>query len=258
MNTENEQSGTIGEPQQPATTAATETPPTPVSIDSAFFSPDNLEPAQDAINKALAIAHDAGIPVVQNFGDDDELPDNFGVAIRPVSQRGKGLLGVIVAFVPSVTAIAGHEKGGDFISDVVTSNLLDKMVMQVRGRGADATFGGTLPKTLEQFLAPSSRGETLAAFREVQSLFVAALKKKGAKKMTAVLLRQVCESAAFAEAEFPATPQEAWVNIINTMKAKAATKGHDGSLFDHWIETRDKVEVETTELDLSDLDGLVE
>jgi len=227
------------------------------SIPTTFFAGETLADAHDAVEIATLTAETEGVKVAQNFKDGEELPDGFGLLVRPVSKRGKGLQGVVVAAMPTLEAILAHEKGEQFVRDAMLSVLSDKLVAAVRGRGDDAVFGGTMPFTLADFLAPAKRDGGLPAFNIVANLFVQALKKKGAKKMTKGLLRQICESTAFAEAEFPTVGQEQWVNVINTMASKATKEGESDAIFNHWLATRDQVEIVSDDLNLDDLSGLL-
>jgi len=228
-----------------------------LTIPTAFYAGATLGQSQDAVTFALEQAEAQGVPVAQNFKEEDELPEGYGIAVRAISKRGKGLQGVIIAMQPTLEAILSHDKGDEYMRSTICADLMDKLANAVRGVGDSVLFGGIMRFSLGDFLAPAKLGEGLQAFRAIASVFVDALKKKGAKKMTSGLLRQICESAAFAEAEFPHLPQEQWQNVINTMSSKASAAGEDTAIFAHWLATRDQVEIVSDDLDLDDLSGLL-
>ena len=103
----------------------------------------------------------------------------------------------------------------------------------------------------------SSRVSGLLAFNLVGSLFVSALKKKGLQFMTKVLLRQVLASAAFAEQQFPRIAQENWVIVLNSMIANVKKENVDAGVLQYWLDHRAETEIDTTEIDLSDIEGMV-
>jgi len=230
------------------------------ALAAGFFNPTDagLTAAQSAIDAAIAAAAKVGAPVVQNFAEDAELPDGFGIVVRPVTARaksgeaGKTLRGVVVGFAPTLETLLGCEQGAAFVREIVESALSDKLVAAVRGRD-DAPFGGVMPATLAEFLTRATRSSGLEAYRAVAELFVAAIRskqKKGAKPITIGTLRMVCESAAYASSAYGAIPQATWVSIIQTMRSKAVALNESPAIFDQWLATRDKVEFDMGDLSL--------
>jgi len=82
------------------------------------------------------------------------------------------------------------------------------------------------------------------------------LKDKGLTFMSAPILRQILSSAAFASMHWPKTPQTVWASLLEKMVARATAMGLDPAVLQTWKETRDAVEMEVPELDLSDFDDL--
>lgn len=241
----------------PAPTAPVETPKP--SVPQEFFRADQFDAAQAAIANAIAAAQTARVPVV-SWTDGTALPEGFGILVRGVATKQGDLQGVVIAHVPTLEAIisSGNE-GEQWVRDTVLNALATKLVVAVRPRGEGSTFGGVLPTTMTEFLQGRSRGEGLAAFRVVGPAFVDGLKAKGAKKMTLAALRSICESAAYAKSEYPSIGQDVWSNIIKAMQSRAIAKGESGAIFDHWLSSRDQVEFNAADLNLSvdDLAGLV-
>ena len=169
------------------------------------------------------------------------------------------MMAVLLLAVPDVATIAEHEQGAGFIRDTIVSNLMERAASAVRPRGSDPFMAdaSVLPFTVEQFISPARRGEGLATFRALAGDFVKVLKKKGIPFLSVSLFRQILESRAFAESQFPAIPQEKWETVLNVMVSAAGKKGLDPAILNHWKETPDSVEIETGDLDLAGLDDLI-
>ena len=72
------------------------------------------------------------------------------------------------------------------------------------------------------------------------------------------LLRQVLASEAFAEQQFPRIGQENWQIVLNSMIQHVQKEGIDAGVLKHWLDTRNQTEIDTSEIDLSDIDGMVD
>lgn len=78
----------------------------------------------------------------------------------------------------------------------------------------------------------------IEAFKTEAHVLVPFLRSKGLKGITTPLLRNAFANAAFALAQFSRIPGETWEKLLQTCKDRAAARGEDVSLFDHWIATR--------------------
>lgn len=235
-----------------------DTPEVPESIASQYFGPEQLAEASPEIDKAIATAAAAGCPVLQNF-DGDNFPEGYGIGIRGVSKRGQPLLAVLLVAVPDVSTIAEHERGAQWIQDQITSSLLERAASAVRPRGDEPLLADSsaLPFSVDDFIAPAKRGEGLATFRALASDYVKVLKKRGIPFLSVSLFRQILESRAFAESQFPNIAQEKWETVLGAMIGTAKKRDLDPAILQHWLETRDSVEVQVGDLSLDGLDDLV-
>lgn len=62
---------------------------------------------------------------------------------------------------------------------------------------------------------------------------------QGLKSVKQRSLRTALSNAATAASSFPKVAQEGWVALIGRMAARAEKNGHDVSIFQHWLATRD-------------------
>ena len=226
-----------------------------------YFSPNDKEAAKIAVEKARAIADAHVIPVAFNWPaeDGEKLPEDYGIAIIPIPQRREGqgnvIIGLHIAGVPSPESIIKSEKGSIWANDALVKVLINKYSNAVRPREGQATV--TAPFSMEDFITSATRESGLAFFREIQGVWVGALKKKGLKLMNAALLKQTLASAAFAEQTFPKIQQSVWEGLLNKMIAAAQAVTKEAGIITTWLETRDAVEFETSEFELDDLDSLI-
>jgi len=223
------------------------------------FSVDELENAQKYIGEAVAVAKAEGVEPIFNFDVNENLPEGYGLAVIPLTERvaGQGNVtkGLCIAAVPSVNTILADDSGESWVVKQIT----DILVRNIKSAAMPSDDGSitSIPFKVQDFTT-STRSSALAAFNAVASLYVKALKDKGLKFMSKGLLRQVLSSAAFAKQQFPRIGQDNWLVVIGSMKTHAAKEGLDSGILSHWENTRDQVEVSTTEIDLSDIDGMVE
>jgi hypothetical protein len=94
----------------------------------------------------------------------------------------------------------------------------------------------------------------LLAYRKFANAYVKVLKKKGLKFITESILRQTLQSKAFAEQQFPSVPQDKWVQILDSMIARANAEQIAVGMLSEWKQTRDSATLADKDVDLSDLD----
>jgi hypothetical protein len=223
------------------------------------FSVDELESAQAYISKAVEAAKAEKVDPVFNFDVNENLPEGYGLAVIPLTERvtGKGNVtkGLCIAAIPSVNTILEADSGESWVIKQIT----DILIRNVKSSATPSDDGSitSIPFKVEDFTT-STRASALAAFNAVASLYVKALKEKGLKFMSKGLLRQVLASAAFAKQQFPKIDQDNWQLVIKSMKAHAAKDGLDAGILSHWAKTRDEVEVSTASIDLSDIEGILD
>ncbi len=227
-----------------------------------YFAPSDKERAQVAIESARKIAAENNIPVAFNWAAEsgEKLPDSHGIAIVPIPQRREGqgnvIIGLHIAGIPSPEAIIQDEIGGKWAVESLVKVLINKYSNAVRPREGQSAV--TAPFSLEDFITSATRESGLAFFREIQGVWVSALKKKGLKLMNAALLKQTLASAAFAEQTFPKIKQSVWEGLLGKMIASADATGKDAGMISTWLATRASVEFETSEFELDDLDSLID
>jgi len=233
--------------------------PTLQDIEKKYFSIDALEEGLGYVNSVIGIAENEAVEAVFNFDPSEDLPEGYGLAVIPqtkrVPERGNQTIGVTIAAIPDFDTVMDDDAGKSWIIKQV-QNLLMKQV-DIAAKPKDEGALVSIPFKLSEFIT-STRSSGLVAFNLVASLFVSALKKKGLKFMTKVLLRQVLASAAFAEQQFPRIDQENWQIVLNSMIAHAKKENIDAGVLKHWLDTRDQTEIDSTAYDLSDIDDMVD
>jgi len=232
--------------------------PTLQDVEKKYFSSTQLEAGQTYIGEVMEICGRENVSPVLNFDSDEEFPAGYGLAVIPlterVAERGNVTKGIAVAAIPDFEAVANDTAGGDWIK----KQIVDAMIRQVNSaaKSDDGTLT-SIPFSINDFVT-SSRASGLAGFNAVAAQFVKALKKKGLKLLSKGILRQILASAAFAEQQYPKVAQESWVAVLDSMIKHAESEGVDTTGLKHWKGTRDKVEVDMNDFDLSDIDSLVD
>ena len=249
----------MNQPAEQVQTAQNENAPTVQDIEKKYFSSDNVEKGGAYVNQVVELAQAAKIEPTLNFDPNENLPEGYGLAVIPLTKRvpdrGNVVNGVCIAAVPELETIAEAEGGQDWINKLVTDALLRNVSMAAKPKEEGALT--SLPLSVHDFIT-TSRSSGLAAFNEFASNYVTALKKKGLKFMSKVLLRQTLSSAAFAKQTFPRIDQGNWELVIKSMIQHSNQAGIDVGVLKMWLDTRNQVEVSTVELDLSDLDNMVD
>lgn len=228
------------------------------TVERKSFSPDALNDAQEYIGEVVKVCEAEELEPVFNFDPSENIPEGYGLAVIPLTERvtGQGNVtkGICIAAVPSLDKIMSESTGQTFVLNAI-NKLMINSVKSAATPDADGAISSLPFKVLD--FTTSSRSSALAAFNAVASLYVKALKDKGLKFMSKTILRQVLSSAGFAEQQFPHIEQDNWQIVLKSMVAHAAKEGQPAGILSHWSKTRDAVEVDTTEIDLSDIDGMV-
>lgn len=227
-------------------------------IELQVFGPESLDKAQTAIEEVLAICEKANIEPMFNFDPEESLPEEYGLSVIPLSQRvpGQGNVtqGICVAAIPTLENLVNTDTGVSFINKLVQSTLIRNVKVAAMPKDEDSMI--ELPFSIMDFTT-TSRSSALAAFNLLASAFVKALKDKGLKFMNKPILRQTLSTAEFAEQQFPNVAQESWQAVLNSMIDHAKAESVDPGILNHWLKTRDTIKIDTSEIDLSDINNLI-
>ncbi len=96
--------------------------------------------------------------------------------------------------------------------------------------------------TKDQFRTPAGpigAAYNMEAFEFQVDLWLEWLHDQGLKSVRQRSLRTALSNAATAASSFPKVAQEGWQALIHRMSARAEKHGHDVSIFQHWLATRD-------------------
>jgi len=226
---------------------------------SKSFDSSNLQSAQAYIGKVVEACQADNVEPVFNFDTAEELPEGFGLSVIPLTERvaGKGNVtkGICIAAVPSVDTILSTSGGDTWVIKQINA-ILTRAIKAGATPSEDGSMT-SIPFAVNDFIT-STRTSALAAFNAIATLYVKALKDKGLKFINKGLLRQVLASAAFAEQQFPRIDQANWELVIKSMTAHAAKEGLEAGILSHWMKTRNEVEVDTADIDLSDIDNILD
>lgn len=230
------------------------------SIEAKNFEASETEAASNYINTVVEICTASNVEPVFNFDPAEPIPDGYGLSVIPLTKRvaGQGFIveGVCISAVPSIDNIISEATGSAWIAKQILSIMLKSIKTAASKSAEDIT---SIPLKVGDFIT-SSRASGLLAFNACAPLYVKALKEKSPrlKFLNKALLRQILSSSAFAEQQLPGVDQAQWVLVINSMIAHAKTESIEAGLLTHWLNTRDQVEVDTGDIDLSDLDDMFE
>lgn len=206
-----------------------------------YFEPSDLQDAQELVDQIVAL----DCRIHRNFDPAEEFPEGFGLGVIPISTRegSKNVVkSVAICAVPSTETVVSHEDGQDFIRGVLADAFMTKAASAFRPR-PDGSVAASVPKSVQDFITSLRGKEGLKTFTEIAPPFVKALKQKGIKFMTPLLLRQTLQSAAFAAEQFAKINQEVWVKFLDRMIETAETKKLDPQILKHWKETRNEAAV---------------
>jgi len=212
-------------------------------VKKTFFKPSQLKEAEIAIQAAMEACQKADGMQVWNFNPEtDEIPKNYGIVIQPINQRleeGKGtiVIGVGIGAVPTLDAIQEEKTGGDWVVNTIENAVMAKFANAIRPK-ADGETSGSVPFSIEDFITSQRAEGVLVAYRKLAKSFIEFLRKKGLKLMNEQLLRQVLQSAAFAEQHFPSIAQDVWNTILDKMIAAANKEDMAPGMLVEWKDTR--------------------
>jgi|GEM_PF-2295649 len=242
------------ENENEAATEAKDPAPTMQDIKQQYFGAENLEKAEAAIATAVDLCMESDQEPVFNFDPEADFPDDYGIAIVPLTKLikggGKQVLNVCISAIPSVDAIANAPGGPLWIAKQLSTILI--RAVKSAAMPKDDMELAQIPFKIDDFIT-SSRSSAMAAFNSLAAIYVKALKAKGLTFINKALLRQALSCAAFAEQQFPAVSQDNWIMVINSMIAQADKDGIEPGNLQHWLNTRHEVTVSTTNIDLTDI-----
>ncbi len=228
------------------------------NVKRAYFPSAQVAEAQEIIGNITEHAEAGGIAIKYNFNTAENFPAGFGVAIIPImkrtDERGNEVTGIAIAAIPDIATVQSHQLGQQYVVDTVINSMINKLANAVRPRGDAGTVSASVPGTVEDFITSNRVEGILLAFRKLAPVYVKVLKKKGLKFITEGILRQTLQSAAFAEQQFPKIGQDKWQAVLDNMVATATSEGIAVGILTEWKETRDSVEMQDDNVDLSDLD----
>lgn len=229
-----------------------------------YFGPAKQDEAAAAIDGARTICAAHKIPVAFNWKaeDGEKLPEGYGVAVIPITQRREGAgnvpVGLYVVGIPDLDLITEHTKGKAWLRDIAEAALMNKFANTVRPKDGQET-PLSVPFSVDDFITRADRDQGLAFFRAIQSNYVGALNKMFQRKiMNGTMLRQVLSSAAFAVQQFPKFGQDLWEKLLEKMIAEANAKGDEPGILVNWKETRDQTAIEIADdWDMDDLNKML-
>lgn len=241
-----------------ADTDAEEVKPTKVDdIKKVYFNSGKLAEAQLAIEKANGVAEEHDLDMVFNFDTDAEFPAGYGIAIAPITKNinSKNVIkAVAVAAIPDLETVQKEEGGNQFVSKCVISAMIAKLQNAVRPRGETGETAASIPFSVADFITSNRPEGVLLAYRKLASAYVKVLKKKGLLYITESILRQILQSSAFAEQQFPTIDQSKWEQILDSMIARAEADELMPGLLVDWRKSRNSAELVDSDVDLSELD----
>lgn len=216
------------------------------NLDRSYFSPDEMEQAAEAIAEVQTNVPENKIELNYKLDETDQPPEGFGIAIIPVSQRIDGstqVISVCIAAVPDPRLVAEEEDGADFVNNLVVDHFCTKVASAARPRASGGV--GTKPRTIRDFITSMKRDSGLKSYNAFAADFVSALKKYGfGTTLDRNVLRSCLASKAYATAQYPSVPDEMWLKVLSSMRARAETDKLDVQIFSHWENTRANAELD--------------
>ncbi len=241
-----------------ADTEAIEVKPTKVDdVKKIYFPSGKLAEAQTEIEKVNLIADEHDLGMTFNFDTEAEFPAGYGIAIVPVTKnidKKNVTVSVAIAAIPDLETVSNEEGGQQFINKAVISSMIAKLANAVRPRGEAGETAASIPFSVADFITSNRPEGVLLAYRKLASAYVKVLKNKGLLYITESILRQILQSAAFAEQQFPTIDQSKWEQILTSMIARAEADDLAPGLLVEWKQSRDSAELVDANIDLSDID----
>ena len=245
--------GDASEVAETATPAATKLD----DVNKEYFPSGKLEEAQEAIGKVQAIVDEHDLGMVFNFDTEADFPAGYGLAIAPITKNidGKNTIkAVAIAAIPDLETVQAAEGGQQFVAKCVVGSMIAKLQNAVRPRGETGETAASIPYSVADFITSNRPEGVLLAYRKLASAYVKVLKKKGLTYITESILRQILQSSAFAEQQFPTIDQAKWEQILDSMIARAVDDELAPGMLTEWRKTRDSAELVDASVDLSDID----
>lgn len=226
-----------------ATTPATATP----DVSSPVINP--TAPATPAVSPALTamrrLYEDRNRVVVLSGDDMTVFADFLGDfdETNPATDWTKGAPWAN----PTVAMVQVEETGANRLiaiaplADALADNTVREWAYKQYLRHVLKVASAT-DASAEKFLTPAGAFRPkydIEAFKTEAKVLVPFLRSKGLKGITTPLLRNAFANAAFAEAQFSRIPKDTWGKLLTKCMERAAARGEDVSLFEHWIATRD-------------------
>ena len=178
------------------------------------------------------------------FAPTDEGREEAQVYIASIS----GLEGIGVTFnfdedkpeIP-VESVLKHAKGQGFIQRMVEA------AFGARLKGCLQNDPVEFPATIEGFIETSRKSESLKTFTEIGPRVIKFLKDQGLNHITQPMLKNILQSASFAETQYEAIDQAQWLFVLDKMIELATQKGLSTEILVHWIDKRDTTDLSTPE-----------
>jgi len=232
-------------------------------IKKQVFAPSQMEAAQTEAQRCMELVTKDGGVTQFNFDPEKEFPAGYALAILPLNKKDAVskktvTVGVCVGAVPTVELLKETAEGLAFADDAVVTALSAKLANAARPRDG-ATEAASLPYSVTDFITTNRPEGVLVAFRKLAGSYVKLLKERGMRLMNEATLREIMQSAAFAEQLFPNVPQATWEKILDSMIAQAEKLDMIAGQMVDWKETRTTAgmpideELDLADLDLSDL-----
>lgn len=237
---------------------ATQNPEVPAKIEAPatrYFSPAELDKAQEAIEKAAAFASENSLPLLFNWNTDEELPAGYSLHVRSMSERGKELPYAVAVFaLPTLETLYSTENGQSWAADVVAQALAAKASNVIRVAASGDNWDGTvsgLPLSVDDFITRASKADESKdeAFNAFVSGVIEALKKKGIPNVTKRNVRLAMSSKAAAAALFPGVNDKGWVMGIDALISKGESSKKDTAGLVEWKASRDNTEYKIGNVD---------
>ncbi len=226
-------------------------------IKKEYFPSGKLAEAQIAIEKVTVVAEEHNLGMVFNFDTEVTFPDGYGLALVPVTKNidnKNKIVSIAVAAIPDLETVAAFEGGQQFIAKSVISSMIAKLCNAVRPRGETGETAASIPFSVADFITSNRPEGVLLAYRKLASAYVKVLKKKGLLYITESILRQILQSAAFAEQQFPTIDQSKWEQILDSMIVRAEADELAPGMLVEWRKSRASAELVDSDVDLSDID----
>ena len=228
-----------------------------------FLADDSTMPV--FVQHAASLAAAAGVNIVAFSGD---TPSGWSISVTVLKESRKQKDGatrrepvaLVIWPIPTLAHVFGESE--DWVSETVHDALITALLRPVRAAEDLSKVGDEMPTTIADFITSRRREGKFGVFVEYAPKILKALKRMFPKSerfrsLTPLILRQLCESSAFA-ASVDASLEEAgqWVKLIQGMRRTAVKEGKPTAVFDEWLATRDDTALVEIEAESVDFDAL--